>query len=53
VGDIEIWMIFITQNSNKVLKTRKIWMERAVENMATLPGLPFNSTMTSFSYLTL
>jgi hypothetical protein len=47
VGDIDFEVISATENSNKLLKTR-FWKEKSVENMVTLEGLPFNSSMISF-----
>jgi hypothetical protein len=35
------------ENSNKFSKTR-FWKEKSVENVETLQGLPFNSSMISF-----
>jgi len=40
-------MIFATENSNKFQKTR-FWKEKSVENVVTLEGLPFNSSIISF-----
>jgi hypothetical protein len=40
-------VIFAAENSNKFEKTR-FWKEKSVENMITLEGLPFNSSMISF-----
>jgi hypothetical protein len=34
----------VTENSNKLQKT-KLWKEKLVENVFTLEGLPFNSSM--------
>jgi hypothetical protein len=50
VGDIHFKVISATENSNKFQKTR-FWKEKSVENVVTLEGLPFNSSMISFSYL--
>jgi cell division protein FtsB len=47
VGDIDFKVIFATENSNKFQKTR-FWKEKSVENMVTLEGLLFNSSMISF-----
>jgi len=47
VGDIDLKMISAGKNSNKFQKTR-FWMEKSVENVVTLEGLPFNSSMISF-----
>jgi hypothetical protein len=41
VGDIDFKVV------NKFQKTR-FWKEKSVENMVTLEGLPFNSSMVSF-----
>jgi len=40
-------VISAAENSNKFLKTR-FWKEKLVENVVTLEGLPFNSSMISF-----
>jgi hypothetical protein len=40
-------MISAAENSNKFPKTR-FWKEKSVENLVTLEGLPFNSSMISF-----
>jgi hypothetical protein len=40
-------VISATENSNKFQKTR-FWKEKSVENVVTLEGLPFNSSMISF-----
>jgi hypothetical protein len=40
-------VIFAAENSNKFQKT-KFWKEKLVENVVTLEGLPFNSSMISF-----
>jgi hypothetical protein len=40
-------VISTTENSNKVSKTRFL-KEKSVEDMVTLEGLPFNSSMISF-----
>jgi len=47
VGDIDFEMTFGAENSNKFQKTR-FWKEKSVENVVTLEGLPFNSSMISF-----
>jgi hypothetical protein len=47
VGDIDFKVISASENSNKFQKT-KFWKEKSVENMVTLEGLPFNSSMKSF-----
>jgi hypothetical protein len=36
--------IFVTGNSNKLQKTR-FWTEKSVEDVVTLKGLPFNSSI--------
>jgi hypothetical protein len=46
-GDIDFKVISAFENSNKFLKTR-FWEEKSVENVVTLEGLPFNSSMISF-----
>jgi hypothetical protein len=38
---------FFTENSNKFQETR-FWKEKSVENVITLEGLSFNSSMISF-----
>ncbi len=40
-------MIFAAENSNKFQKTR-FWKEKLVDDVVTLEGLPFNSSMISF-----
>jgi hypothetical protein len=47
VGNIDLKVIFVTKNANKFQKT-KFWKEKSVENVVTLEGLPFNSSMISF-----
>jgi hypothetical protein len=47
VGDIDLKMISVTENSNKFQKTR-FWKEKPVENVVTLEGLPFNSKVIYF-----
>jgi hypothetical protein len=47
VGEIDFKVISAAENSNKFPKTR-FWKEKSVENVATLEGLPFNSSMISF-----
>ncbi len=47
MGDIDFKVISATENSNKFQKTR-FWKEKSVENVVTLEGLPFNSSMISF-----
>jgi hypothetical protein len=39
-------VISAAENSNKILKNR-FWKEKSIENMITLEGLPFNSSMFS------
>ncbi len=40
-------MISATENSNKLKKTR-FWKEKSVEDVVTLEGLSFNSSMIFF-----
>jgi hypothetical protein len=40
-------VIFAIENSNKFQKTR-FWKEKSIENLVTVEGLPFNSSMISF-----
>jgi hypothetical protein len=40
-------VISATENSNKFQKTR-FWKEKSIENVVTLEGLPFHSSMISF-----
>jgi hypothetical protein len=47
VGDIDFKVISATENSIKFQKTRLL-KEKLVENVVTLGGLPFNSSMISF-----
>jgi hypothetical protein len=47
VGNIDLKVIFVAKNANKFQKT-KFWKEKSVENVVTLEGLPFNSSMISF-----
>jgi hypothetical protein len=47
VANIDFKVIFATENSNKLQNTR-FWKEKSVENVRTLEGLPFNSSMISF-----
>jgi hypothetical protein len=47
VGDIDFKVISAAKNSNKFRKTR-FWKEKSVENVVTLEGLPFDSSMISF-----
>jgi len=49
VGDISFEMIFAIESSSKFQKTR-FWKEKSVENVVTLEGLPFNSSMISFLF---
>jgi len=45
--DIDFEVISEKENSNKFQKTR-FWKEKSVEDIVTLEGLPFNSSMISF-----
>jgi cell division protein FtsB len=47
MGNIDLKMISTIENSNKFQKT-KFWKEKSFENMITLEGLLFNSSMISF-----
>jgi hypothetical protein len=47
VADIDFKVISVAENSNKFPKTR-FWKENSVEDVVTLEGLPFNSSMISF-----
>jgi hypothetical protein len=47
VKDIDFEVITATKNSNKFQKTR-FWKEKSVENVVTLEGLHFNSSMIPF-----
>jgi hypothetical protein len=47
VGIIDLKLISTTKNSNKFQKTR-FWKDKSVENVVTLKGFPFNSSMISF-----
>jgi hypothetical protein len=47
VGDIDFKVISAAENSNKLKKPR-FWKEKSVENVVTLEGLPFNSSMITF-----
>jgi len=47
VGNIDLKMIYVVENSNKFQKTM-FWKEKSIEIVVTLEGLPFNSTMISF-----
>jgi hypothetical protein len=47
MGDIYFKVISAAENSNKFQKIR-FWKEKSVENVVTLEGLPFNSSMISF-----
>jgi hypothetical protein len=44
---MELSVIFVTTTSNKSLKNR-FWKEKPVENVFTVEGLPFNSSMILF-----
>ncbi len=44
---MEFSVIFVTKTSNKSLKSR-FWKEKPVENVFTLEGLSFNSSMILF-----
>jgi len=44
---MEFLVIFVIIASNKFLKNR-FWKENLVENMFTVEGLPFNSSMILF-----
>jgi hypothetical protein len=44
---MEFLAIFVIENLNDFLKT-KFWKEKSFENVLTLKGLPFNSSMVSF-----
>ncbi len=46
-GHIDFKVISAAENSNKFQKFR-FWKEKSVENVITLEGLPFNSSMISF-----
>jgi hypothetical protein len=50
MGDIDLKIISTIENSNKFYKIR-FWKEKSVENVVTLEGLPFNSSMISFHIL--
>jgi hypothetical protein len=43
VGDIDLKVIFVTENSNKFQKTR-FWKKKSVENVVTFECLIFNSS---------
>jgi len=47
VGDIDFKVISAAENSNKFQKPR-FWKKKSVENVVTLEGLPFNSSMITF-----
>ncbi len=47
VGDMYFQVISAAENSNKFQKTR-FWKEKSVEDVVTLEGLAFNSSMISF-----
>ncbi len=49
MGDIDFKVKSAAENSNKFQKTR-FWKEKSVENVVTLQGLPFNSSMISFIF---
>jgi hypothetical protein len=46
VGNIDLKVISTAENSNKFQKI-KFWKEKSVENVVTLEGSPFNSSMIS------
>ncbi len=48
MGNIEFLVNFVPENSNNFFKTR-FWREKSFENVVTLEGLPFNSSMISFN----
>jgi hypothetical protein len=50
VGDMEFLVIFVTDNPFYLFKT-KFWKEKSIENVVTLEGLPFNSSMISSNYI--
>ncbi len=45
--DMDFQVISVAENSNEFQKTR-FWKEKSVEDVVTLEGLPFNSSMISF-----
>jgi hypothetical protein len=47
VRDMDFQVISVAENSNEFQKTR-FWKEKSVEDVVTLEGLPFNSSMISF-----
>ncbi len=47
MGDIDFKVISAAENSNKFQKTR-FWKVKSVENVVTVGGLSFNSSMISF-----
>jgi hypothetical protein len=47
VRDIDFKVMSTTENSNKFQNT-KFWKEKSVEDMVTLEGFSFNSSMISF-----
>jgi hypothetical protein len=49
VGDIDFKVSSAAENSNKFQKTR-FWKEKSVENVVTLEGLPFHSSMIPFIF---
>jgi len=48
VGDIEFKVICDVENSNKFQKNQILEGKKSVEDLVTLEGLPFNSSMISF-----
>ncbi len=47
MGAINFEVIFAAENSN-ILQKIRFWKEKSVENVVTLEGLPFSSSMISF-----
>jgi hypothetical protein len=47
VGDVDLNLIFIAENSNKFQKYR-FWKEKSVEDEVTLDCLPFNSSRRNY-----
>jgi hypothetical protein len=47
VGDIEFKVICDVENSNKFQKNQILEGKKSVEDLVTLEGLPFNSSMIS------
>ncbi len=47
MGDIDLKVISAAENLNKFQKPR-FWKEKSVENMVTLEGLLFNSSMITY-----